>query len=115
MKRVPLLAREVEVIHLLHQVAGLPVTKIVFAADRNKSTVYDALDRAWVSEKRVRKELLTKVQVSLLIRTTKALIKKTAAKREVTLAMTLQSAELKISERCKSGVSASGGCVRSHS
>ena len=59
MQRMPLQAREVEIIRRLHQVIGLPVTKIALAVSRNKLTVYGALDKSWRSEKRGRKELLT--------------------------------------------------------
>ena len=100
MQRVPLQAREVAIIRRLHQVIGLPVTQIASAVDRNKSTVYGALDTNWTSEKRGRKELLTKVDVNLLVRTTKALIQQAAAKREVTLAMILRRAKLKVSQTC---------------
>ena len=98
--RMPLQAREVEIIRRLKKVLELPVTKIALAVDRNKTTVYEALGKDWEGETRGRKELLKKAQVNLLVRTTKALIKKAAAKREVTLAMILRRAKVKVSERC---------------
>ena len=42
LKRIPLGAREVEIMRRLHRVIGVPVTKIALAVNRNKSTVYDA-------------------------------------------------------------------------
>jgi len=98
--RVPLGAREVTIIRRLKQVIKLPVTKIATAVDRNKSTIYDALDENWRHGKRGRKDLLTRVQVNLLMRVMKAKIKEAAAKREVTLAMIIKRAKVKAGERC---------------
>ena len=52
----PLGAREVTIIRRLKQVIKLPVTKIATAVNRNKSTIYDALDKNWRHGKRGRKE-----------------------------------------------------------
>lgn len=98
--RVPLKAREVEIIRRMKKVLGLPVTKIALAVNRNKTSVYAALENDWATEKRGRKELLTKAQVNLLVRTLKAMIKQAAAKKEITLAMILRRARVKVSERC---------------
>ena len=59
----------------------LAVTKIAVAVDRNKSTVYEALDTQWRLGKRGRKDLLTKSHAKLRLRTTKAMVKEAAAKR----------------------------------
>ena len=72
--RVPLAAREVHIIRRLKNIVKLPVTKIAIAVGRNKSTVYSALSKKWKASKRGRPELLTKKQVNLLVRTTKAMI-----------------------------------------
>jgi hypothetical protein len=90
----------VEIIRRLKKVLELPVTKIALAVNRNKTTVYEALEKDWGSEKRGRKELLKKAQVNLLVRTTKSMIKNAAAKREITLAMILRRTRVKVSERC---------------
>jgi len=98
--RVPLGAREVHVIRRLKNVLGVPVTKIALATERNKTTVYEALDRRWKSGKRGPKDKLTNATVNLLVRTTKAMIKKAAARKEVTLAMIMRRCKVKASERC---------------
>ena len=74
----PLGAREVTIIGRLKQVIKLPATKIATAVDRNKSTIYDALDKNWRHGKRGRKDLLTRVQVNLLMHVMKAKIKEAA-------------------------------------
>ena len=50
--RKPLTQREVTIIRRLKRVIKLPVTKIAAAVDRNKSTVYKALDKSWSPGKR---------------------------------------------------------------
>ena len=58
-RHVPLGAREVAIIRRLKSVIKLPVTKIALAVDRNKTTVYGALDKTWKSSKKGRPDLLT--------------------------------------------------------
>jgi hypothetical protein len=58
-RHVPLGAREVAIIRRLKSVIKLPVTKIALADDRNKTTVYGALDKTWKSSKKGRPDLLT--------------------------------------------------------
>ena len=82
------------IIRRLKNIVKLPVTKIAIAVGRNKSTVYSALDKKWKASKRGRPELLTKKQVTLLVRTTKAMIQKAAGKREVILAMITKRARV---------------------
>lgn len=98
--RVPLESREVDIIRRLKRVIKLPVAQIANAVGRNKTTVYCAIDRAWTAQKRGRKERLTKVQINLLVRTTRMLIQRAAAKKEVTLKMILRRTRLRVSERC---------------
>ena len=62
--RVPLKAREVEIIRRMEKVLGLPVTKVALAVNRNRTSMY-AAPGDWATEKRERKELLTKVQVQV--------------------------------------------------
>ena len=50
-RRVPLAAREVQIIRRLKTVIKLPVTKIALAVGRNKTTVYRALDKNWEAVK----------------------------------------------------------------
>ena len=45
MRRVPLAAREVHIIRRLKKVVKLPVTTIALATERNKTTIYSALDQ----------------------------------------------------------------------
>ena len=52
--RVPLTAREVQIIRRLKAVIKLPVTKIALAVGRNKTSVYRALDKSWKASKRGR-------------------------------------------------------------
>ena len=92
--RVPLGAREVKIIRRLNNIIKLPVTQIAKAVERNKSTVYGALDKKWRLVKRGRKEVLSKVQVKLLLRTTKAMVQQAAAKKEVTLAVIMRKAKV---------------------
>ena len=98
-RRAPLLKREVDIIRRLKNVVKLPITKIALAVNRNKSTVYSALDKTWTTSKRGRPDLLSKAQVNLLVRTTRAMIKKAAAKKEVTLAMIKKKSKLKVSAK----------------
>ena len=102
-RRVPLAAREVYIIRRLKTVLKLPVGKIALAVARHKKTVYSALDKKWKASKRGRPNLLTVKQVNLLVRVTKAMIQKAAAKREVTLAMIKKRAKVSASERCIRG------------
>ena len=44
-RRVPLTSREVAIIRRLKNVVKLPVTKIALAVERNKTTVYKALEK----------------------------------------------------------------------
>ena len=46
-RRVPLTSREVVIIRRLKNVVKLPVTKIALAVERNKTTVYKALEKKW--------------------------------------------------------------------
>ena len=46
-QRVPLAAREVHIIRRLKNVVKLPVTKIALATERNKTTIYEALNTPW--------------------------------------------------------------------
>lgn len=98
-QRVPLGAREVTIIRRLKDVVKLPVTKIALAVDRNKTTVYEALDKKWKGLKRGRRDLLSSKDVNLLVRVTRAMIKKAAAKKEVTLAMIRKRAKIKAGEQ----------------
>ena len=98
--RVPLQAREVQMIRRMKTVLKLPVTKIALAVNRNKTSIYAALSTAWSPGKRGRPQILTKPQVSLLVRVTRQMIKKAAAKKEVALAMIIKRAKLKACERC---------------
>lgn len=100
--RMPLQQREVTIMRRMKNVLGLPVTQIALATDRNKSTVYKALDTTWRFVKRGRPHALTKKDVSMLVRTLKAMQQEARARREITLAM------LKRRARCK----ASGRCIR---
>jgi hypothetical protein len=99
-RRVPLAAREVLIIRRLQKVIKLPVTKIALAVNRNKTTVYEALDKNWTAEKKGRPDLLTTKQINLLVGTTKDMIKKAAGKKEVTLAMIMKRAKIQAGERC---------------
>ena len=99
-RREPLLKREVVIIRRLKNVVKLPVTKIALAVNRNKTTVYTALDKKWKTVKRGRPDLLTKSEVNLLVRTAKSMIKQAAAKKEITLAMIKKRSKLKASEKC---------------
>ena len=85
--RKPLQQREVAIIRRMKNVLGLPVTQIALATDRNKSTVYKALDTAWRFVKRGRPSKLTKKDVAMLVRTLKAMQQKARARKEITLAM----------------------------
>ena len=63
-RRVPLGAREVTIIRRLKTVVKLPVTKIALAVDRNKTTVYEALDKKWKGLKRGRPDLLSSKDIN---------------------------------------------------
>ena len=90
--------REVTIIRRLKTIVKLPVTKIALAVDRNKTTVYEALDKKWKGLKRGRPDLLSSKDINLLLRTARAMIKKAAAKREVTLVMIKKRAKIKAGE-----------------
>ena len=98
--RKPLQQREVAIIRRMKNVLGLPVTQIALATDRNKSTVYKALDTAWRFVKRGRPSKLTKKDVAMLVRTLKAMQQKARARKEITLAMLKRRAKCKASGRC---------------
>jgi len=99
-QRVPLAAREVQIIRRLKHIVKLPVTKIALATGRNKSTIYQALDAKWQAAKRGPKDKLTTKDVNLLVRTAKTMIQKAKARKEITLAMITRRAKMKASERC---------------
>ena len=99
-RRAPLQLGEVRIIRRLKTIIKLPVTQIAKAVDRNKSTVYEALDKTWTHRKRGRPELLTKKQIKLLLRTTKAMVEQAKAKREVTLAMIIRRSRIKAGPQC---------------
>ena len=63
--RALLAAREVHIIRCLKNVLGVPVTKIALATERNKTTMYEALDRKWKAGKRGPKDKLTRADVNL--------------------------------------------------
>ena len=49
----------------MEKVLGLPVTKIALAVNRNRASMYAALGGEGATEKRGRKQLLTKVEVQV--------------------------------------------------
>ena len=100
LQRMPLGAREVQIIRRLKHVLQLPITQIAVATERKKTTIYDALKKSWRSSKRGPKEKLTRKDVNLLARTARSMIKKAAGKKEVTLAMIMRRARIKASARC---------------
>ena len=101
--RTPLLEREVTIIRRMKHVLKLPVTKIATAVGRNKTSVYKALSPKFKMQKRGRPESFSSKDVSLLVRTLKAMIQESAGQLEITLAMLL-------AKRCK--ISAGEACVR---
>ena len=98
--RKPLQAREVAIIRRMHRVLQLPVTHIALATERNKTTIYEALDKSWKGSKRGRPPALSKETTSLLVRTLKKMQKQAHAKREITMAMLKKRAKCKASCHC---------------
>ena len=98
-RRVPLTTREVHIIRRLKNVLKLEVTKIALAVGRNKTTVYEALDKNWKALKKGRPDLLTAKQINLLVRITKQMVQKAAAKKEVTFAMIEKRAKIQAGDR----------------
>ena len=98
--RLPLGSREVHIIRRLKKIVKLPVTKIALATERNKTTIYEALDSTWKAAKRGPKDKLTKKHVNLLVRTAKAMIQKAKGRKEITLAMIMRRAKIKACEKC---------------
>ena len=95
LKRVPLGSREVQIIRRLKKVIKLPVTKIALAVQRNKSSVYKALRRSFAPAKRGPKNKVTQKDMRFLARTVRAMVKKAAARYEVTLAMVMRRCKIK--------------------
>ena len=93
--RKPLLPREVVIIRRLQKIVHLPPSQIAKAVDRDRSTVYKALDRKWAHAKRGRPQALSRKDVTKLHHILKTLIRQARARREVTMAM------LKKKARCK--------------
>ena len=65
--RKRLLAREVSIIRRMRQKLRLTVGEIALATDRNKSTIYKALDKSWKETKRGRPETLSKADTDKLV------------------------------------------------
>ena len=99
-RRKPLEEREAQIIRRMKKVLKLPVTKIALAVDRNKSSVYKALDKSFDPQTRGPKAHLSAKHVNLLVRTIKAMVKKAKARKEITLAMVKKRTKIKSSERC---------------
>ena len=98
--RQVLTAREVEIIRRMKRVLKLPVTKIAKGVGRNKCTIHKVLKPGYKVGKRGRRDLLTKKDVNLLVRTIKAMIKKAAARYEVTMSMIRKRTKIKAGEQC---------------
>ena len=95
LKRVPLGSREVQIIRRLKKVIKLPVTKIALAVQRNKSSVYKALRPSFTPAKRGPKNKVTQKDMRFLARAVRAMVKKAAARYEVTLAMVMRRCKIK--------------------
>ena len=91
--RKPLLPREVTIIRRLKRVHKMPVTKIATAVDRNKSSVYKALDPKWLFQQRGRGKSLSYKEVTRIIRIMKDLIRRAKTRDEVTLGMIKRKAK----------------------
>jgi len=98
--RKPLEAREVAIIRRMKRVLKLPITKIASVLDRNKTSIYKALEKGWKQSKRGRPAALTRMDVTHLVRTLKAMQQKAKAMQEITLAMLKKRAKCKVSGRC---------------
>ena len=99
-RRPPLGQREVEIIRRFKEVIKLPVAKIASAVGRHKKTIYTVLRPSYKSQERGRREILTKKDVNLLLRTIRAMVQEAKARRDVTLAMVKKRTKIKASERC---------------
>ena len=97
--RAPLLAREVSIIKRMKQKLDLSVTKIAVATNRNRSTIYKALDPKWTQGKRGRGFALSKKDVDRLLRILRSMQQKAKARREITLAMIMRQAKCHASAR----------------
>jgi hypothetical protein len=102
--RKPLQAREVKIIRNLKKKLKLAVTKIAAAVERNKTSVYKALDPKWTACKRGRKDAIGAKGVAHIIRTLNSMIKKAKGLQEITLRM------VKRKSKCKAGLR----CIREH-
>ena len=96
--RKPLQAREVKIIRNLKKKLKLAVTKIAAAVERNKTSVYKALDPKWTACKRGRKDAIGAKGVAHIIRTLNSMIKKAKGLQEITLRM------VKRKSKCKAGL-----------
>ena len=97
--RKPLAQREVDIIRRLQKVMKMPVAHIAKAVDRNKSSIYKALDKSWSLAARGHPRVLSSKDVANLIRVLKVLNKKSRARWEVTMAMLKKAAGCKACHR----------------
>jgi hypothetical protein len=77
----------------------MPITKIAIAVDRNKTQVYAAVNPKWKELKRGQPPILTKQDVTNIIRQLRFLIKQAKGLKEITLRLLKRKTRCKASER----------------
>lgn len=101
-KRKPMTQREVEIIQNLKKKLKLPVTHIAKAVERNKTSVYKALKVKGVrknhkAKKRGAPKKLAKSEINRILRVLHKLIRSAKGQQEITLAMLMKRAKVKVS------------------
>ena len=97
--RKPITPREVVIMKRLKKVLKMPVSKIALAVDRHKKSVYKALAGELRMVKRGPKEKLSKAMVTRVICILRAMIATARGRREVTMAMIMKRAKVKVCEK----------------
>jgi hypothetical protein len=92
--RVPLQAREVDIIKRMKRVLKLPIKQIARCVGRHKKTVYKALKTRTLL-RRGCNEVLTTKQVRHMVSILRCMVKYARARFEVTLAMLKKKAKVK--------------------
>ena len=86
-KKVPVTDREVKIVRNLNKKVKLSTTNICLATGRSQSTIVLMLTSTWKRGKRGRPSLLTRKQVTTVMKVMRSKIKTANGEYEVSLAM----------------------------